>query len=115
MSLELWIGTLVAALGTYLIRLLPLLWMQRRMKSSDRGEGPEAMPQWLVILGPMMIAAVLGVSLVPRTPDAAGWGATVIGLGVTLAVWWRTRSLGWPVVAGVLAFGGVVIAARMVV
>ena len=27
MSLELWIGMIVAALGTYLIRLLPLLWI----------------------------------------------------------------------------------------
>lgn len=115
MNLALWIGLLVAALGTYLIRLLPLLWMQKCL--AHRGaEGPiDALPQWLVILGPMMIAAVLGVSLVPRTPDAAGWGATIIGLLVTLVVWWRTRSLGWPVVAGVLTFGGVVIAARMVV
>lgn len=112
MSLELWIGMIVAALGTYLIRLLPLLWMQRRLTRSGENGPVDALPKWLVILGPMMIAAVLGVSLVPRTPDAAGWLATLIGLGVTLAIWWRTRSLGWPVMGGVLTFGVVVIVAR---
>ena len=112
MSLELWIGMIVAALGTYLIRLLPLLWMQKRLTRSEADGPVDALPKWLVILGPMMIAAVLGVSLVPRTPDAAGWLATVIGLGATLAIWRRTRSLGWPVVGGVLTFGVVVIVAR---
>ncbi|WP_110655561.1 AzlD domain-containing protein [Salinicola halimionae] len=114
MSLELWIGMLVAALGTYLIRLLPLLWMQKRLTRREANGPVDALPKWLVVLGPMMIAAVLGVSLVPRTPDAAGWLATLIGLGVTLVVWRRTRSLGWPVVAGVITFGIVVIVARAV-
>jgi len=112
MSVELWVGMIVAALGTYLIRLLPLLWMQRRLTRSNAEGNVDALPKWLVILGPMMIAAVLGVSLVPRTPDIAGWLATLVGLGVTLVVWRRTRSLGWPVVAGVLTFGIVVIVAR---
>ncbi|MGQ7243473.1 AzlD domain-containing protein [Salinicola sp. V024] len=114
MSVELWIGMVIAALGTYLMRLLPLLWMQKRLKRSDPNGAVDALPKWLVILGPMMIAAVLGVSLVPRTPDIAGWLATIIGLGVTLVVWRRTRSLGWPVVAGVATFGAVVILARVV-
>ncbi|MGO1887201.1 MAG: AzlD domain-containing protein, partial [Halomonas sp.] len=28
-------------------------------------------------------------------------------LSVTLLVWWRLRSLGWPVAAGVAVFGAV--------
>ncbi len=54
-----------------------------------------------------MIAAVLGVSIVPVNPHAVSWIATFLGLGVTLSVWWRLRSLGWPVAAGVLTFGTV--------
>lgn len=115
MSLELWIAMIVAALGTYLIRLLPLIWMQQRLKHRDGDAAVDVLPKWLVVLGPMMIAAVLGVSLVPRTPDPAGWLATVVGLGVTLVVWRKTRSLGWPVVGGVLTFGVVVIMARVVI
>ncbi|KAA0020580.1 AzlD domain-containing protein [Salinicola corii] len=115
MSFELWIAMIVAALGTYLIRLLPLIWMQQRLKRRDGDAAVDVLPKWLVVLGPMMIAAVLGVSLVPRTPDLAGWLATVVGLGVTLVVWRKTRSLGWPVVGGVLTFGVVVIVARVVI
>lgn len=114
MNVELWAGVIVSALGTYSLRLLPLLWMQRRLARSDTDEPIDAMPQWLVVLGPMMIAAMLGVSLVPVTPGAVGWLATILGLGVTLGIWRRTRSLGWPVIAGVATFGVVVIVARMI-
>ena len=58
MSVELWIALLAGALGTYLIRLLPLLWMQRRLRHSRERAGTESMPAWLGVLGPMMIAAV---------------------------------------------------------
>ncbi|WFF40115.1 AzlD domain-containing protein [Salinicola endophyticus] len=105
MSVELWIALLAGALGTYLIRLLPLLWMQRRLRHSRERAGTESMPAWLGVLGPMMIAAVLGVSLVPRVPDATGWIATLVGLAATLLTWRRTRSLGLPVIVGVATFG----------
>ncbi|WP_251978695.1 AzlD domain-containing protein [Salinicola avicenniae] len=105
MSLSLWLGLLAAALGTYLIRLLPLWWMQRRLKRRDPQSRVDAMPEWLAVLGPMMIAAVLGVSLVPKTADASGWLATLFGLVATWLVWRRTRSLGLPVAAGVAIFG----------
>ncbi|MDR9438559.1 MAG: AzlD domain-containing protein [Halomonas sp.] len=110
MSSALWFAVLASAAGTLLMRLLPLLWMQRRLKRRAPDDGLEAMPQWLGILGPMMIAAVLGTSLVPHSPDALSWLATVIGVLVTLGVWWRLRSLGWPVAAGVAAYGAVLIA-----
>ncbi|MBB3230936.1 AzlD domain-containing protein [Halomonas stenophila] len=111
MSSALWLAVLAAALGTLLLRLVPLLWMQRRLRKLDGEPGSDAMPQWLAVLGPMMVAAVLGVSLVPRQPDATSWLATAIGVLATLAVWYRLRSLGWPVVAGVAAYGAVVILA----
>lgn len=109
MDSALWLAVLVSAAGTLLMRLLPLLWMQRRLNRSD---GLDAMPQWLGILGPLMIAAVLGVSLVPANNSASSWLATAIGALVTVLVWWRLRSLGWPVVAGVAAYGVVVVMAR---
>ncbi|WP_111414789.1 AzlD domain-containing protein [Billgrantia lactosivorans] len=107
MSSALWTAVLASALGTLLIRLLPLLWMQRRLQRQG-GDGLEAMPQWLSLLGPLMIAALFGVSLMPVAPGASSWFATAIGVLATLAVWWRKRTLGWPVAAGVAAYGVVV-------
>lgn len=54
----------------------------------------------------MMIAAVLGVSIVPVNPSPVSWLATAIGLSVTLLVWRRLRSLGWPVRRGGSIWGG---------
>lgn len=102
MSHALWLAVVASALGTLLMRVVPFLWMQRRLNSDT---GLNNMPQWLGILGPMMIAAVLGVSIVPVNPNANSWLATAIGLVVTLLVWWRVRSLGWPVAAGVSVYG----------
>jgi len=107
MSNALWIAVLAAALGTLLMRLMPLLWMQRRLKRLG-DDAPEAMPQWLSLLGPLMVAAVFGVSLVPVTAGPLAWLATIIGMIATLAVWWRTRTLGWPVAAGIATYGVVV-------
>jgi branched-subunit amino acid transport protein len=113
MSSALWLAVLASAAGTLLMRLLPLLWMRRRLARLD-GDNLEAMPQWLGILGPLMIAAVLGVALVPTTTEAISWLATAIGVLVTLAVWYRLRSLGWPVAAGVAAYGAVILLAGLV-
>ncbi|MCO7229252.1 AzlD domain-containing protein [Halomonas sp. CnH100-B] len=111
MSSAMWIAVIICALGTLLMRVVPFLWMQRRLGSAT---GMNAMPQWLVILGPMMIAAVLGVSMVPVNPSTISWLATAIGLSVTLLVWRRLRSLGWPVAAGVAVFGAVEVAAALI-
>lgn len=102
MSSALWLAIVASALGTLFMRVVPFLWMQRRLNSDT---GINNMPQWLGILGPLMIAAVLGVSIMPVEPSAISWFATAIGLSVTLSVWWKLRSLGWPVAAGVAAFG----------
>ncbi|WP_404473510.1 AzlD domain-containing protein [Vreelandella venusta] len=102
MSTGLWLAVLICAFGTLLMRVVPFLWMQRRLGSDT---DMSAMPQWLGILGPLMIAGVLGVSIVPVNPSAISWVATVIGLSATLLTWWRLRSLGWPVAAGVAVFG----------
>ncbi|PRY66606.1 branched-subunit amino acid transport protein AzlD [Vreelandella songnenensis] len=111
MSSALWIAVFASAFGTLLIRVVPFLWMQRRLNSAA---GLNAMPQWLTVLGPLMIAAVLGVSIMPVNPGPASWLATVAGLLATLLVWRRVHSLGWPVAAGVAIFGVVVLACGVI-
>lgn len=106
MSSALWIAVVISALGTLLMRVVPFLWMQRRMGSE---EGLNAMPQWLAVLGPLMIAAVFGVSIVPVEPSPLSWLATAIGLGVALLVWRRTRSMGWPVAVAVATYGALML------
>lgn len=105
MAGELWVAVMVAAAGTFLMRLLPLVWMQRRLAREDSQGATAAMPKWLGGLGPGMIAAMLGASLVPVAGTLNAWVATAVGGCVTLLVWWKTKSLGWPVVWGVVAFG----------
>lgn len=111
MNSALWLAVLTAAAGTLLMRLVPLLWMQRNLRRREADGGLDAMPRWLGILGPLMIAALLGTSLAPASPGAVSWLATAIGALATLLVWWRLRSLGWPVAAGVAAYGMVVMLA----
>lgn len=112
MSIEIWLTLLACAGGTYLLRVLPLLWMQRHIRRRDLVEQTAAMPVWLTVLAPTMIAAMLGVSLIPTNQASTGWVATVLGVVVTVAVWRQTKSLGWPVCAGVAVFGLVSMAAR---
>jgi branched-subunit amino acid transport protein len=68
------------------------------------------MPVWLTVLGPAMIAAMLGVSLVPGSFTIGAAVASVTAVVLTLLVWRRTRSLGWPVLVGVMTYGAVTLA-----
>ncbi|MCB8888796.1 AzlD domain-containing protein [Vreelandella malpeensis] len=112
MSTSLWLAVIASALGTLLMRVVPFLWMQRRLSAR---EGPNALPGWLAVLGPLMIAAVLGVAIVPVNPSALSWLATALGLTATLLLWRRTRSLGWPVAAGVSVFGAIMLLSQVVI
>ena len=113
MDSALWLAMLAAAAGTFLLRMLPLLWMQRHLDRRDNQESVESMPIWLRVLGPAMIAAMFGVSVVPASLTFTSWLATLLGGALTLAVWYRTRSLGWPVFAGVAMYGVVEIVASL--
>lgn len=88
MSTELWLAVAVSALGTLLMRAVPFLLMQRRLKSEA---GINTMPKWLSILNQLMIAAVQGVSIVPVNPSTTSGLATAIELSVTVIVWRRIR------------------------
>lgn len=99
---QLWWVLIICALGTFAMRALPLLWMRRHL--DNKGQGSE-LPLWLRVLGPAMIAAMMGVSLVPGEINIATVCASIMGVAVTLMTWWRVRSLGLPVLLGVLAYG----------
>ncbi|MDC8831336.1 AzlD domain-containing protein [Alteromonas gilva] len=100
-----WLALLVCALGTYAIRMLPLVWTRRHLARQHNKGVANQLPEWLGILGPLMIAAMFGVSLVPARADWVGGLATLAGTAATLLIWHRSRSLGKPVFAGVLVFG----------
>lgn len=105
MTLELWMGVAVITLGTWMMRYLPFLWMQSRLRRSEAAGKTGSVPSWLGVIGPVMIAALLGVSLVPVNPSSTSWLATLVGSVATLALWYRLRTLGLPVLAGVAAYG----------
>lgn len=109
MDSERWIALLAVATGTLMMRALPLLWMRRHLVRKQAANSLDAMPTWLTVLGPLMIAAMFGVSLVPSTSSLTTWCATGIGGLVTYLVWRRTNALGWPVFAGVVAYGAVIL------
>ncbi len=105
MHVDIWIAIVVAAIGTYALRVVPLLWTQRHFNKHKANNTEARLPTWLSVLGPLMIAAILGASLIPKAPSAASWIATAIGTVVTVLVWRKFKSLGLPVFCGVLSFG----------
>lgn len=105
MDMSMWLALASIAIGTYLIRLLPYIWMKRSLAKRQTEDGVGSMPTWLTILGPTMIAAMFGTSLVPTHSDTLSWLATCVGILVTYGVWTRTRSMGLPILFGVMIFG----------
>ena len=114
MDNEVWLAMAVCAVGTFLMRVIPMLWMKRHLIKQQAAATEAAMPVWLTVLAPTMIAAMFGVSLVPANQSFSAWLATAVGILTTLLVWRRTRSLGWPVCAGVLMFGVVEVVAMLI-
>ncbi|ONN53979.1 branched-chain amino acid ABC transporter [Acinetobacter genomosp. 33YU] len=105
MDKSLWIAMALIAVGTFLMRALPLLWMSRRIADRHNENMIDNMPIWLSVMGPAMIAAMFGTSVIPATPSLMSWLATILGVSMTLLVWYWRRSLGIPVFAGVVVYG----------
>jgi branched-subunit amino acid transport protein AzlD len=114
MDNSVWLALAVCAVGTFLLRVIPMLWMKRHLIRQSAAAAEAPMPVWLTVLAPTMIAAMFGVSLVPGSLTFSAWLATALGILTTLLVWRRTRSLGWPVCAGVLMFGVVEVVAVLI-
>lgn len=105
MNNALWVTMITISVGTYLMRVLPFLWMSRRLARRHDKPILETKSIWLSVLGPTMIAAMFGTSLVPTSPTVLSWCATVLGTLATILVWRRKPSLGLPVFVGVLIYG----------
>ena len=99
-GMEFWRMLGLLALGTFLLRAIPLLWMLRYLRAGGH-DGVRQPPRWLTVLATHLMAAMLGVFLVPATLTVASVVATLTGGLVAGGVWYVKRSLGWPVVAGV--------------
>ncbi len=69
MHVDIWIAIVVAAIGTYALRVVPLLWTQRHFNKHKANNTEARLPTWLSVLGPLMIAAMLGASLIPKAPS----------------------------------------------
>lgn len=106
MSVEMLLALLVVAVGTFLMRAVPLHWMQRHLSRRSAQHAPT--PAWLELSGPLLIAALLGVSSVPSTPGVAAWLAAAVGLTTTALAWRRRRDLGVPILVGVVSYGSVI-------
>lgn len=105
MQTDIWIAIVIAAIGTYGLRVGPLLWTQRHINKHKANNTEAHLPTWLSVLGPLMIAAMLGASLIPKTPSLSSWLASAVGILVTTLVWRKFKTLGLPVFCGVLFFG----------
>lgn len=105
MDKSLWIALALIAVGTFLMRALPLWWMSRRIADRHNDNMIDNMPIWLSVMGPAMIAAMFGTSVIPSTQSLMSWSATILGVSMTLLVWYWRRSLGIPVFSGVVVYG----------
>lgn len=105
MQADIWAAIIVVAIGTYALRVGPLLWTQRHLNKHNTNNSEARLPTWLSVLGPLMIAAMLGASLIPKVPSLSSWIATALGTVVTTIVWYRYKTLGLPVFCGVISFG----------
>lgn len=110
MDSALLVALILIVLGTYSMRVLPFIWMQRHIDRREEGEVQGEFVKWLGVLGPTMIGAMLGASLVPETHNMASWLATSLGVVATYVIWHKTKTLGLPVFIGVIVYGGVLLA-----
>jgi branched-subunit amino acid transport protein len=98
MRTELFLTLAAIGLGTYALRALPLMGARRL---DPAGKVFRA----LQLLGPMLIAALLGVSVIGdvRGFGPGGWVPELLGLGATLLVQRRCGGFVAPILAGVAA------------
>lgn len=98
-----WLALFVIAIGTFLMRAGPLQLIFHRFKQSTSSNSRNQIPFVFSIMGPAVIAALLGTSLMPSTPSFQSWAATFVGILVTLIVYYKIRTLSLPIFFGVLA------------
>lgn len=100
---------LLSGIGTFLIRLLPMIWRDRGIR---HGAGHDRARRALDAIGPAAIVALLVVSFWglidvrhALTETVAPVAAGVLGV---LAGKKYLKTIAWATLAGVLAYGGAV-------
>ncbi len=97
--------TVAAGAGTFLIRLLPMLW---HTKGMGKGRSRPLLRHALEAIGPSAIVALLAVSLwemvLARPVPSAGL-PIVVGLLGVLAGKKALGSIAWATLGGVAAYG----------
>ncbi|MFA5489755.1 MAG: AzlD domain-containing protein [Candidimonas sp.] len=102
-----WI-VVVIGIGTYLIRLLPMLWHDRDGKSGAR---PANWRYALDAVGPSAIVALLVLSFWDMLSPMPTWKAGMPILAGLAGVWLGKhylKTIAWATLGGVLAYGLVV-------
>lgn len=107
-STLLWV-VLFSGLGTFLIRLIPMIWQERGAITTSRNG---RLRRGLDAIGPAAIVALLVVSIWGlvdvRTEAVASVVPVVAGvLGVVAGKTWL-KTIAWGTLAGVLAYGATV-------
>ncbi len=65
MQTDIWVAIIVAAIGTYALRVAPLLWTQRHFTKHKANNTEARLPTLPSVLGPLMSAALLGAPPIP--------------------------------------------------
>lgn len=88
------------ALLTYLPRLLPMLILAGRAL-------PKPAMQWLQLLPPAILGALVAQAVFTPEgyPNISMTNPFILPAVATVLVAWRTRNLGWTVIAGLVAAG----------
>lgn len=97
-----WIMLTLAAMGTYLMRWLPLRIGAKLLS------GPTWVTQMMSALGVTAMSALIVVSVVDlwrQTPAAATLFSVAIGTAVTLLLVHLTRNVGIAAIVGALSYG----------
>ena len=106
MSHEALLAVIFLGIATYLSRLLPYLWMRKRLNSSQGTVNQEErIPQSIRVLGPIMIAAMFGMSLLPQEPKTPSLLAAPVACFFIFYIWKKKKSLIFPILGGVASYG----------
>lgn len=99
----LFIAFVLAGIGTYLIRVSGIVLL-----GGDR-ELPESVTKTLRLIAPAALAAIVANALLLDGGQWRGFGAWHLAAIVAIAVAVWTRSMGWTLLVGAVAFAGLLL------
>jgi branched-subunit amino acid transport protein len=106
-STLIWIIVL-SGVGTYLIRLLPMLWQENTTRTGVR---PGNLRYALDAVGPSAIVALLVVAFWGMLTPTPSWSAALPIVAGLSGVWLGKvllKTIAWATLSGVLAYGAMI-------